>query len=397
MMKVNVAAACVAACVLGSGLAAAQPKKLEPAAAVDLAALAEKIVGKTANVVTGEIVQISTGPNDVALAEELAVAVRKRGAFALITLDSENLAKKSIASVPEQYDSQAPKLSLALAKLVNVEITIPAIRDPGIYAALPVARQAAQSKVGAQVAQLRVKRNVRRIEVGNGLAPSPSRAKELGVSEAELAKLFWDGVSADYGPIEAKATALKAVLAKGGELHITHPNGTDLTMKIRGRKVLTSDGVLSDADKKAGGANVNVWLPAGEVYLSPVPGSVTGKVVDDRSSYMDKEVLGLTLEVKAGKITSVSAKSGWDAIQPRYDAAGPGKLELGVFDIGINPAVKTTPKLESFVSAGMVTLMTGNNVWAGGTNQEPFALVLHLPGTTVMLDGKPLIENGALK
>ena len=42
-------------------------------------------------------------------------------------------------------------------------------------------------------------------------------------------------------------------------------------------------------------------------------------------------------------------------------------------------------------------LGTVSNKLAGGTNAEPFALMMHLPGTTVMLDGKPLIENGALK
>lgn len=396
MKKLTVASVCAAACVIGSGLVAAQPKKL-PAPALDFAAIAEKVVGKTANVKEGEIVQIVTGPNDVALAEELAVAVRKRGAWPLITLRSETLVKKLIAGVPEKYDTQAPKLGLALAKMINVVIEIPAVRDPNVIAALPPARRAAQDKTGAAAMDLRFKRNVRIVELGNGLAPSPSHANVLGVAEAELAKLYWDGISADYTPVEEKATALKALLAKGGQLKITHANGTDLTMKIKGRKVYVSDGVISDADRKAGGANVSAWLPAGEVYLAPVPGSVNGKLVDDRYLHDGKEVLGLTIDVKAGKITNVTAKSGWDAVKPHYDAAGPGKLEISVFDIGINPAIKTTPKLESYVSAGTVTLITGNNTWAGGTNKEPFSMNMHLPGTTVLLDGKPIIENGALK
>ncbi len=404
MKKLTVASACAAAFVIGSAVVGAQPKapdtgmkKMPPMPAVDFAAIAEKVVSKTANVKEGEIVQISTGPNDVALAEEIAVAVRKRGAWPLITLRSESLAKKMLANVPEKYDTQPAALSLALAKTVNVVIEIPAVRDPSIWAALSPARRAAQEKTGTPVMDLRFKRNVRVVELGNGLAPSPSRANVLGVTEAELAKLYWDGLSADYTPIEEKATALKALLTKGGVLKITHANGTDLTMKIKGRKVFVSDGVISDADRKAGGANVSGWLPAGEVYLAPVPGSVNGKVVDDRYLFDGKEVLGLTLDVKAGKITNVSAKSGWEAVKPLYDAAGPGKVEIGAFDIGINPAIKTTAKLESFVSAGTVTLMTGNNVWAGGTNKEPFGMNLHLPGTTVLLDGKPIIENGSLK
>jgi hypothetical protein len=44
-----------------------------------------------------------------------------------------------------------------------------------------------------------------------------------------------------------------------------------------------------------------------------------------------------------------------------------------------------------------VTLFFGDNVWAGGTNKEPFDFHLFLPGTTVMLDGKPLIKDGSLQ
>ena len=128
-----------------------------------------------------------------------------------------------------------------------------------------------------------------------------------------------------------------------------------------------------------------------------MPGSTEGKIVDDRFLADGKEILGLTVEVKAGKVTNISAKSGWDALKPRYDAAGPGKAEVSVFDIGINPSIKTTAKFESYVSAGTVTIGIGGNVWAGGTNTEPFAMNMFLPGTTVMLDGKPLIEAGVLK
>jgi hypothetical protein len=49
------------------------------------------------------------------------------------------------------------------------------------------------------------------------------------------------------------------------------------------------------------------------------------------------------------------------------------------------------------MGAGMVTIGIGGNAWAGGTNKEPFSLVHHLPGATVTLDGKALIENGKLK
>jgi hypothetical protein len=49
------------------------------------------------------------------------------------------------------------------------------------------------------------------------------------------------------------------------------------------------------------------------------------------------------------------------------------------------------------MGAGMVTIGIGGNRWAGGANAEPFSLAYQLPGATVTLDGKVIVENGQLK
>jgi leucyl aminopeptidase (aminopeptidase T) len=343
----------------------------------------------------GDIVSIGGGPQDLPLLEELVVAVRKRGAHPLLILGSESIEKKLVASTPDKYDTQEPKAYLGLMKLVNVHIELPPVRDPSIYAALPAERRAKQDKARQVIPDTMLKRKVRVVSLGNGFEPSPVRARELGISEGELTKLFWDGLSGDYTTVQTKCDALKATLTTGKLLKITHANGTDLTIKLKSKKVTTSDGVMTDADVKAGGPGVQVWLPAGEAYL--VPGAADGKVVDDRMLTEGKVVEGLALDVKAGKSTSLTAKSGWDAVKARYDLAGPGKTELSIVDFGCNPSVKSSGKFESYVAAGTVTLVFGGNTWAGGTNKEPYSMQLHLPGTNVSLDGKPLIENGILK
>jgi hypothetical protein len=52
----------------------------------------------------------------------------------------------------------------------------------------------------------------------------------------------------------------------------------------------------------------------------------------------------------------------------------------------------------NFVSRDRVrTKGIGNNVWAGGSNKTPYGYFVWLPGTTVTLDGKAIIDNGQLK
>jgi hypothetical protein len=47
--------------------------------------------------------------------------------------------------------------------------------------------------------------------------------------------------------------------------------------------------------------------------------------------------------------------------------------------------------------AGMVTVGIGNNVWAGGDNNNAFGFPFFLPGSTVKVDGNVLVENGVFK
>jgi aminopeptidase len=49
------------------------------------------------------------------------------------------------------------------------------------------------------------------------------------------------------------------------------------------------------------------------------------------------------------------------------------------------------------VPAGAVTVGTGVNTWAGGSNDVPYGQSVFLTGATVTLDGKPVIEGGTLK
>jgi len=59
--------------------------------------------------------------------------------------------------------------------------------------------------------------------------------------------------------------------------------------------------------------------------------------------------------------------------------------------------IKPGSKLVAWMPAGMVTVGIGNNVWAGGENKNPYSLASFLPGSTLRVDGKVLVENGVLK
>ena len=216
----------------------------------------------------------------------------------------------------------------------------------------------------------------------------------------DLTKTFWDGVNTDYATVQTRGEQVKGALAAGNELHITNPNGTDLKLKVQGRPVLVSDGIISPEDVQKGGAAVSVYLPAGEVFCAPVAGSAEGKVVHTLDYYNGKEVDNLTLTIAGGKVTAMTGTGpGFDQLKADYDAAGEGKDVLSFVDLGINPNVKlpASSKLGNWVPAGSITVGVGNNQWAGGDDKSPYEYVIFLPGSTVTLDDKTIIESGQLK
>jgi leucyl aminopeptidase (aminopeptidase T) len=401
------AAACLALAACQSQPAPVQPAKLaddvKPAVKApptDLEQLAERLVKQSAGVKEGEVVLISSGAENMELLEDIAVQVRKAGGFPLITVGSDRLSKRMYTDIPEQYDTQTDQLNLKLAEVVNVIINVDRSTDSKLFADADPKRLAARAKADAGIEESYFKHNVRTVEVGNGLYPQEWLAPRYGMTAEELAKTFWGGVNIDYTDLQSRGAQVTAALASGNELHITDANGTDLKVKVQGRPYGVSDGIISAEDLKKGPANMNVYLPAGEVYTTPVPGTAEGKIVAKKEYYRGEEINDLTLTLGAGKLVSMTGSGpGFDKLKADYDAAGEGKDIFAFVDFGINPNVKlpANSQLATWVPAGTVTLGLGNNVWAGGDNKTAYNYGVSLAGTTVTLDGKPVVEAGQLK
>ena len=377
------------------------PAETAKAPATDLEQLANRLVPQSAAVKEGEIVLISGRTQDAELLENLAVNVRKAGAFPLVIYTSDRMAKRMFFDVPDKYDSQADALDMALVNLADVNIAVANNATENLFEGADPKRMAARGKAGEAVALAALKNNVRFVEVGNNLYPTPWRADRYGMSADELATTFWNGVNLDYSELQTRGEQVKAALSGGNEIHITNPNGTDLKLSVKGRKVLVSDGIISEADRKAGGAAVSVFLPAGEVYTTPVPGSGEGKVVHSRTFFRGKQIDNLTLTISGGKVTAMTGSGpGYADFKAEYDAVDDARKDLlGFVDLGINPNVKlpASSSVGTWVPAGTVTVGTGTNTWAGGDNAVSYGTTIFLPGSTVTLDGKPIVEKGVLK
>ena len=384
---------------LGTETGALRPDTAAPSAtpAADFKSVAAKIVNQSAGVAEGDVVMITGTEEDLPLLEDIAIEVRKAGAHPLVSVSTLRFSRRTYDEVPAKYDSQTPELNMKLAEIVDVFIGTESFEGRTMKGVAPE-RMAARGKAFAPVGQLMSKRNVRSVSLGNGLYPTEERAEQFGISRDELAGLMYGGVDADYAQLQSTGEQLRKTLAAGKELRITSADGTDLRVGIAGRPVQVSDGVISAEDRKKGGPAVSVWLPAGEVFLTPVAGSANGVVVADHVFYQGDRVDGLRVELKGGKVVGMTAKSGLEPLEQYYKVAGPGKDVFGVVDIGINPAIEVPEggAVNVWSRAGAVTVGLGNNTWAGGDNRVNFALFPEIKNATLEVDGTAIVKDGKL-
>jgi aminopeptidase len=371
-----------------------EPPKTAP---TDMKALAAKLVNQSAAVKEGEIVLVSGSLRDMDLLENIVTEVQKVGGEPLLSIASEKTAKRSYTDVPEKYDTQEPKLGLALARTVNVSINVDNSETDALFADIPPARLAARAKANSPVGEEFRKNKIRTVNLGNDLYPTEWRAKRFDMPLDGFSKLFWEGVNIDYAGLQATGEKARAALV-GKEIEITHPNGTNLKVSLDSKPAYISDGIISPDDVAKG--NTEVFLPAGEAAVVTAAGSGTGKFVIEKDYFQGKEMRNVVLNFENGKLTSMTGEGdGFALMKADFDARGDGKDLLSYVDIGINPNYTLSPssKLGNWVSAGMVSIGTGNNMWAGGTNNATGGTGGHLAGATVKIDGKVIVENGTLK
>jgi leucyl aminopeptidase (aminopeptidase T) len=354
---------------------------------VDTTRLADTIVNQSAGIRTGELVLISGGARDMQLLEDVAVKVRKLGAHPVITIGSDRLTRKMYEEVDARFDAQPPEFNMRLAEIIDAMITVDYTQRPDLLADVPTERLLAHEKAF-----------VLHVHLGNGLYPTKALAKQFDVPQEELAKIFWKGVNTDYDRLQTVGARMRSSLINGRQVKITASNGTDLSLQIARRKVFVSDGVISSEDRYTGGPACQAWLPAGEVYVTPVPGTAEGTFVAETFFFEGQRIERLELRFSDGKLTSMKAKGDITALKQRYDAAPAGRELFAVLDIGINPNVQEPAgsHMVTWMGAGTISIGIGGNTWAGGDNVVPYGLYAHLVDGTLAIDGKKLVDGGRL-
>ena len=219
-------------------------------------------------------------------------------------------------------------------------------------------------------------------------------ATEKGVRGATMPgitmDMFLTTLSADYEKIRNFNHHLKKMLEGGKTIRVTTDLGTDLTLSIEGRTVMSDDGLIHE---KGSFGN----LPAGEVFVAPVEGSANGVLVID-ASVAGIGILEHPVEVFVENGFAVKIEGGIQAEKLQNMLSSVGMKEafsIAELGFGTNPNASVIGNvLEDEKAFGTVHIAFGDNSTIGGVTKAGIHVDAILTKPTVSVDGELILKNG---
>lgn len=198
------------------------------------------------------------------------------------------------------------------------------------------------------------------------------------------------GITADYQRVRAVTERIATLLTEADEIRMMTPEGTDITMRSRGRRAIAQSGFVTKPGELSG-------LPDGEATLAPLEGVTEGVIV---SPYIADQIGQISepfrMEVVKGRITSITggkqAKDLKRILESRDDA---GYNAASQFALGTNPACLVIPNTrEISKKLGTAHIAIGDNISLGGKSRGTYHIDIVFLNVSIYLDGKCIVKEG---
>lgn len=356
--------------------------------------VAQSIVRGALRLRRGEDVIIETWSHTLPYATACVVEARRQGAHAMLLLEDETAYWRSIDLAPSVAQwAHVGRHEWAALGASNAYVFFPGPADRPRFRSLPAEHSAALTGYNSDWYKRAEKARLRGVRCLLGYA-SDQQAAAWGISPSSWRSALVRGiVDADLPSIQATAARAEKKLRKGKELRITAANGTDLTLRLKGRAPVADDGVIGPADLASG--NNMTSSPPGAIAVAVDERSAEGVAIANRPSFLPiGRVEGGQWEAHGGRLASAWYTEGQAAFDERYAKAPKGKEIVSVFSLGLNPALAPGTGQVEDQEAGAVTLLIGNNAGYGGSNRIAFASWITIGEATVAIDGAPLCDRG---
>ena len=219
-------------------------------------------------------------------------------------------------------------------------------------------------------------------------------ARVVSLPAYEPSMLVSGGLEADFQAQSELVDRIAEILTNGEEAVLTTPLGTNITMKIGGRKGNKGKGFCEGPGTVCGPPNI-------EANVSPLEGTANGTIVADVSVPIPEIGLlsePIRLTVKDGFVKTIDGGREAKILEKVLkDANDPNVYNIAELGIGLNPKAKICGiMLEDEGAMGTVHIGLGDNHTSGGKIKAPLHIDLIIKNATLKIDGNTIIREGEI-
>ncbi len=338
-----------------------------------------------------ENVTIECYPTSLPWASGFVREARRAGAFPLIHYEDERSYWDGVQDGKTKAVGSLPEHERAILEETDVYVFFWGPEDLGRVRALPDKVQDTLFAFNMDWYKAAQKAGVRGARMAVARA-TEENARTFGVDRADWEEQLVAASSRNPAAFAPTVRVLEKGLGGRGEAHLTHPNGTDLTLALGDFPIQKDLGVLPPK-KEWGLFNRMINVPPGSVYVALDASTADGTLVANRTSTTNGLLKGGHWTFEDGRLTEYDYAEGGDAFARRFKAATGRKDRPSFLEVGINPDLHGGPLLEEN-ELGAVTVGVGNNTGFGGKNKSSIFDFLTLAGATLTIRGRPLVKGG---
>jgi leucyl aminopeptidase (aminopeptidase T) len=362
-------------------------------------AFARNVLQNSLRVRRGEKLLVETWSGTLPWAESLVLEARILGARPMLVVEDEETYWKSVREAPASNLGQVGAHEWAALKACDAHVYFWGPYDTIREEALPSSVRNRIMAVDHEWFRLVQRSGIRAIRWDLGRT-SEVWAQRYGVDLSKWRSELIEGATVDPRPMRRDGQYLAGKFRTGASVHITHKNGTDLTLRLAGRPARVDDGVVDDEDVKAG--NVVQVLPSGVTVVTVDERFADGTFVSEGSggvAFSDEmrnqiPLRGARLSFRDGKLKDYSFERGEADFRRAFKAAGPGKERPALISVGLNPSTTSIPLLFD-QERGVLSLAIGRNSEMGGHNRGArFIAYSPIRKPDMAIDGIPVLRNG---
>ena len=315
---------------------------------------------------------------------------------ALKDAGAADLGCQDVAAAPAGMPAKGdPKVEAFKAELKDVDA---AVMLPGASPAHPpyAALQQLLTEAGGP-------RRTIHFHWDGGGAPSASPVAGDAVPSRDVVDATYQRavLETDYAALSKVQSEFEAAI-RTAEVRVTTPAGTDLRFRIGDRPVNRQDGNASAARSRKGVILIDreIEIPAGAVRVAPLEETVQGTIAFPDAHWSGAPVRGLKLTFAKGRVVSVEAGSGKDAVEAEMQKAGASGRAFREFVLGFNPLL-AIPADRPWIpyygyGAGVVRLSLGDNSELGGAVTGGYVRWNFFPDATVTVGETVWVRNGTM-